>query len=74
MTLSVAEVLVLRYQFDEITKNFTMQKGSDINNINRFIEEGYKSNSLRRGYKKALELANKIRGNYAEETRERFKV
>lgn len=74
MTLSVAEVLVLRYQFEEITKNFTMQKGSDINNIEWFIQEGYKSNSLRRGYKKALELANKIRGNYAEEVRERLEV
>ena len=65
MTLSVAEVLVLRYQFDEITKNFTMQKGSDINNINWFLKDGHRSNSLRNGFKEAEELAKKIK-EYAD--------
>ena len=74
MIRSLAEVLVLRYQFEELTKNFIMEHESDIDTINWFIEEGHKSNSLRRGYKKAKSIAETIRSYYAEETRKRFEV
>ena len=74
MIRSLAEVLVLRYQFEELTKNFIMEHESDIDTINWFIEEGHKSNSLRRGYKKAKSIAETIRSYYAEEIRKRFEV
>ena len=51
-----------------------MEHESDIDTINWFIEEGHKSNSLRRGYKKAKSIAETIRSYYAEETRKRFEV
>jgi len=74
MIRSLAEVLVLRYQFEELTKNFIMEHESDIDTINWFIEEGHKSNSLRRGYKKAKSIAETIRSYYAEEVTKRFKI
>ena len=74
MTQSLASVLVLRSQFEELTKNFTMNHGSDIDTINWFIEEGHKSNSLRRGYKKAKSIAETIRSYYAEEVTKRFEI
>ncbi len=74
MKQSLASVLVLRSQFEELTKNFSMDNESDIDTINWFIEEGHKSNSLRRGYKKAKSIAETIRSYYAEETRKRFEV
>ena len=52
---SMAEILNLRTTFEEITENFTMpEKGSHIDIIKWFIEEGYKSNSLRDGFDEAL--------------------
>ncbi len=74
MIRSLAEVLVLRYQFEELTKNFIMEHESDIDTINWFIEEGHKSNSLRRGYKKAKSIAETIRSYYAEEVTKRFEI
>mgnify|MGYP001162176557 FL=1 len=62
MNRSVAEILNLRTTFEEITENFTMpEKGSHIDIIKWFIEEGYKSNSLRDGFDEALIIAKKIR-------------
>ena len=74
MTQSLASVLVLRSQFEELTKNFIMTHGSDIDTINWFIEEGHKSNSLRRGFKKAKSIAETILGYHAKEATERFEV
>ena len=63
MRLSVAELLTLRYKFEEITKNYTMpEHESHIDIIRWFVEEGYKSNSLRNGFKEALIIAEKILG------------
>ena len=63
MNKSVADLLNLRFQFEEITENFTMPRhGSDIDILKWFIEEGYKSNSLRDEYKQALEIAEQIVG------------
>ena len=74
MTQSLANVLVLRSQFEELTKNFTMNHGSDIDTINWFLKEGHKSNSLRRGYKKAKEIAEIIRSYHAKEVTNRFEI
>ncbi len=63
MRLSVAELLNLRYKFEELTKNYTLpEHESHIDIIRWFIEEGYKSNSLRNGFKEALTIAEKILG------------
>ena len=63
MRLSVAEILSLRYQFEELTKNYTMPyHESHIDIIEWFVEEGFKSNSLRYGFKDALIIAEKILG------------
>ena len=63
MRLSVAELLTLRYKFEELTKNYTMpEHESHIDIIKWFVEEGYKSNSLRNGFKEALIIAEKILG------------
>ena len=78
MKNSVAELLNLRFQFEEITENFTMPRhGSDIDILKWFIEEGYKSNSLRNDYKKALEIAEIIVGELdgtSKKTRTRITV
>ena len=77
MKLSLAEVLNLRYQFEEITNNFTMiEHGSHIHILKWFKSEGYKSNSLRDGYDEALNIANKILGeiNGSKEITERVKI
>jgi len=74
MTQSLASVLVLRFHFEELTKNFTMNHGSDIDTIQWFIEEGHKSNSLRRGFKKAKAIAETIWSYHAKEVTKRFEV
>lgn len=59
------ELLNLRTQFEEITDEFKLEKyGSDINTLNWFVENGHKSNSLRDGYRKALEIAEAIITEY----------
>ena len=74
MKRSLADVLVLISQFEELTKNFCITHGSDIDNIKWFLKEGHKSNSLRRGYKKAKEIAEIIRSYHAKEVTNRFEI
>lgn len=63
MNKSVAELLNLRFQFEQITENYTMPRhGSDIDILEWYIDEGYKSNSLRNGYNDALNIARQIVG------------
>tara|TARA_B100000579_G_C22849078_1_gene866188 strand:- start:12314 stop:12547 length:234 start_codon:yes stop_codon:yes gene_type:complete len=69
MKLSQAEILNLRYQFEEITQNYNMPNESDIDTIIWFIEEGYKSNSLRDGFNEAMEIAETIRGQYGSKNK-----
>ena len=78
MNKSVADLLNLRFQFEEITENFTMPRhGSDIDILKWFIEEGCKSNSLRDEFKQALEIAEQIVGELdvpSKKTRTRISV
>ena len=76
MRLSVAELLTLRFQFEELTKNYTMpEHESHIDIIRWYVEEGYKSNSLRNGFKEALIIAEKILGEAnGKETTTRIKI
>lgn len=67
MIKSVPELLLLRTEFENITKEFNMpaQNDSTINTINWFIEDGHRSNSLRNGFNRAKEIANLIK-EYAD--------
>ena len=57
----LAEILNTRTDFEKITEGYNMPKGSGINNIEWFIENGHKSNRLRDGFDDALECAHKIK-------------
>ena len=58
--LSVAELLVLRFEFEQATSGYNMPQGSDINTLEWFVENGHRSNSLRNGFDYAKQLAIKI--------------
>ena len=57
----LAEILNTRTEFEELTRGYNMPEGSDINNINWFVENGHRSNSLRNTFDDAMKLAIKIR-------------
>ena len=60
------QLLGLRTEFEECTNNYTIpDKGSCINKLKWFVENGHGSNSLRNGFDDAKQLAEKI---IAEET------
>ena len=46
--MKLTEAIQLRSEFEFITKGFNMPEGSDIDNIEWFIENGNRSNSLRK--------------------------
>ena len=58
---NIANLLMLRSEFEEITSGFNMSvSGSDINSLEWFVENGHRSNSLRNGYERAKEIATII--------------
>lgn len=60
------EILNLRFEFEEITKDFSMSvDGSDIDTITWFVDNGHRSNRLRRGFERAMEIATQIK-EYAD--------
>ena len=60
------QLLNLRTEFEEYTNNYTIpDKGSCINKLKWFVENGHRSNSLRNGFDDAKQIAEKI---IAEET------
>ena len=59
--LSLTQIIKLRSDFEELTNGYNMTEGSDINNINWFLKNGHRSNSLRNGFKEAKEIAKKIK-------------
>lgn len=54
---SIAELLMLRFEFEQLTSGYNMPDGSDINTLEWFIENGHRSNSLRNGFDDAMKLA-----------------
>ncbi len=58
---SIGTILNKRFEFEELTREFNMPEGSDINTINWFLKDGHRSNSLRDGYKEAKEIAKVIK-------------
>lgn len=64
-TLSVFEMLNLRYEFEELVRGFKfVPKDGTIDNIKLFIESGHRGNRFRDGYDRALEIANVIVENH----------
>ena len=59
--MRLTEVLLLRSEFEFTTKTYNMPEGSDIDTIEWFIENGHRSNSLRKGFDNALTIAKKIK-------------
>ena len=59
--MQLTEVLQLRNEFEFITKDYNMPQGSDIDTIEWFLENGHRSNSLRNGFKEAIEIAKIIK-------------
>ena len=57
----IEKVLMARYEWEEITKRFNMpDHNGTIDNLIWFINDGYKSNRLRRKYNEAYQLASDI--------------
>lgn len=54
---SIAELLMLRFEFEQLTSGYNMPDGSNINTLEWFIENGHRSNSLRNGFDDAMKLA-----------------
>ena len=65
MPIGLTRIVQLRFEFEELTRGYNMSEGSDLNNINWFIENGHRSNSLRNGFKEATKIAKKIK-EYAD--------
>ena len=58
--LNIAELLNLRYEFEQLTSGYNMPEGSCINTLEWFVENGHRSNSLRNGFDDAKKIAIKI--------------
>ena len=59
--MKLTEAIQLRSEFEFITKGFNMPDGSSIDTIEWFIDNGHRSNSLRKGFEDALTLAKEIK-------------
>ena len=65
--MQIAELLNMRTDFENTIEDFKIPQeysSSDINSLNWFIENGHKSNSLRDGFTKALQIAEAITTEY----------
>ena len=61
MTIGLTRIVQLRFEFEELTKGYNMPDGSDINNIDWFLKNGHRSNSLRNGFQEAMDIAKIIK-------------
>ena len=59
--MALTQVIQLRNEFEDLTRGYNMPEGSSIDNIEWFIENGHRSNSLRNGFKEAKEIAKVIK-------------
>ena len=59
--MRLTEAINLRSEFEFITKSYNMPQGSDIDTIEWFLKNGHKSNSLRKGFDEAQNIAKKIK-------------
>ena len=68
--MQLTQILQLRNEFEDITRDYNMVHASDIDSIEWFIENGHRSNSLRNGFKRAKEIAKIIKEYYYGSTKE----
>jgi hypothetical protein len=59
--MKLTEAIQLRSEFEFITKGYNIPQGSDIDTIEWFLKNGHKSNSLRKGFDEAKNIAKKIK-------------
>ena len=65
MSYNFLQVLNKRWEFEELTSSYSMPvKGSCINTLEWFVENGHRSNSLRNGLDNAMQLAKVILTEY----------
>ena len=65
--MSFIDILNIRTEFEDITSDFNMSvTGSGINTLEWFAEHGFRSNRLRNGYDRAMEIANIILAEYED--------
>lgn len=79
MSVNFIEMCNLRTEFEELSSEFSTSvgSGSSINTLKWFAEHGFRSNRLRNGYDRAIEIANIILAEYENEckkTRARVEV
>ena len=63
MKQSVAEILSLRYQYEEIIRNFDIpevNRNGHINSLKWFKKYGNRKNRFRDGYNEAIALCNQM--------------
>ena len=63
MKQSVAEILSLRFQYEEIVRNFDIPEtklNGHINSLEWFKKYGNRKNRFRDGYKEAIALCNQM--------------
>ena len=62
--LTIFELLNLRSEWEETVRGFKrVNKESTLENLQTFVDNGYKSNRLRPKYEQAMEIAQKILDN-----------
>ena len=65
MSVNFINALALRTEFEDLTTEFNMPvTGSSINTLKWFAENGFRSNRLRNGYDRAMEIANILLEHY----------
>ena len=71
--MQITELLNLRTEFEEIASDFSKSigGGSSINTLEWFAEHGFRSNRLRNGYERAMEIANPIIAEHEKWQKER---
>lgn len=61
--LTVFELLNLRSQWEELAQNLNTDIDSSVSGLKCFVDQGYKNNRFRKGYKEAVQIAEKILEN-----------
>lgn len=61
--MTVFELLNLRTQWEELAQDLKVDIDSSVSGLKRFVENGHKNNRFRKGYKEAVEVAEKILEN-----------
>ena len=66
--MSYMQLLNLRTEFEELASEFSTSvgSGSSINTLEWFAEHGFRSNRLRSGYDRAMEIASIILKEYED--------